>query len=72
MPWRNEMGERVYLHSFLASALDEGERSTSGPGGVTPGETNPATNWVCRRADLDVFGWEKNPLPLPGIVQPLA
>jgi hypothetical protein len=50
------MGEKVELHSFLASALVGGERLTSRPGGVSWGETTPATNWVSRRADLDVLG----------------
>jgi len=57
----------VYLHAFLASALDEGEWSASQHGRFTHKETVPGTHckgrWVAPRAGLDAV--EKNPTTAP-------
>jgi hypothetical protein len=36
----------VYLHAFLTSALDVGERSASRSGLFTPRERPPDTHWI--------------------------
>jgi hypothetical protein len=67
-------GERKYSsYPFSTSALDGGERSASRPGrAFTPRERTPDTHWtggwVGPRAALDTDDREKNPLPLPGIL----
>jgi hypothetical protein len=40
------MGSGGIAPPFLASALDEGEWSVSGPGRFTPGEITPITHWI--------------------------
>jgi len=37
-PWRHTMGLEVWPHSFITSAQDEGEWSTSRPGKFTSGK----------------------------------
>jgi hypothetical protein len=66
-PWRR-IGERSHssTHS-LTSALDEGERSASRPGRITPREKGPFTHWiggwVGPRAGLETVVKKKFPTP---------
>ena len=56
----------LWLHSFLASALDGAERSTSRPVRFTPGNNSVTYwlwSWVCLRASLEVFRENKYLLP---------
>jgi len=50
MPWRGTGWVEVQLNTFLTSALDGDEWSTSGPGSFTPGERLQSTHrrgiWV--------------------------
>jgi hypothetical protein len=55
---------KVYLHSFLTSALDGVVNITPRP--LYPQEKNPDTHCVGSRSGLDVFGSERNLLPLMG------
>jgi hypothetical protein len=74
-------GVDVWIHVFLTSALDGGERSSSHPGHITPGERATGTHWiegwVGPRAGLNDVERRKI-LPLPGLelrpaaVQPVA
>ena len=59
----------VQLHSFITSALDGGEWSTSSPGRFTPGERNLCTlnrSLSGPRAGLDVLEKRKISCTLPG------
>jgi hypothetical protein len=60
----------VWIHIFLASALDGGEWSDSRPCCFTPGERTPGTHWiggwVDPRAGLDNMEKSKF-LPSPGL-----
>ena len=73
-------GAKVYLHSFLISALKGGEWSTSRPQRFTPRQrtsapTKDEAGWG-PRDDLDGFGEHKNLLHLLGLetltFQPVA
>jgi hypothetical protein len=66
----------VYLHAFLTSALDGGEKSVSRPDLFTSGErardTNRIGSWVGLRAGLDaeanrkiIFPWWESNSGLP-------
>jgi hypothetical protein len=57
--------KEVWLHSFLSSALDGGEWSSSRPGRFTPG-THCVGDWVASRATLNAVRKRKI-LHLPGI-----
>jgi hypothetical protein len=61
-------GEEYSTHSFLTSALDEGEWSASPPGERTLG-THRTGGWVGPKAGLDTEVREKNPLP-PPVIEP--
>jgi hypothetical protein len=53
----------VQLHSFLNSALDEGERLTSLPLDLRPGNnigTHRIGYWVGPKVTLDIFETEKS------------
>jgi hypothetical protein len=39
-------GVDVWIHIFLTSALDGGQRSTSRPGRFNPPEIAPGTQWI--------------------------
>jgi hypothetical protein len=75
-------GVEVYLHEFLAPALDGGEWSASLPGLLTPRERAPGSHWiggwVGPRAVLDAVVKRKIPSPRREsnsrnpIVQPVA
>jgi hypothetical protein len=67
------MGEWMYIHVILTSALYGGEWSASYPGCFTPGKSAPATQWtigwVGPRTGLDEV--EKRKIfPLPGFDRP--
>jgi hypothetical protein len=40
------MGQWIYIHIFLTSALAGGEWSASRPGRFTPGERDRGTHWI--------------------------
>jgi hypothetical protein len=60
-------GVEAYLHTFLTSALGEGEWSASQPGRFTPRERAPGTRsiggWVGPRTALDAV--VKRGIPSP-------
>jgi hypothetical protein len=60
-------GVEVWLHAFLTSALDGGERSASRPDRFTPRERAAGTHWiggwVGPRAFLDAVVKRKIPSP---------
>jgi hypothetical protein len=62
----------VWLHSFLTSALDEGELSASRPGSFSPRERAPETNWIVGwvgpRVDLDA-GSRTSDHPAPAVTR---
>jgi hypothetical protein len=67
--WRNIRRVDLWLHSFLALALDVGECSTSRRGCFSPGK-NPGTHWIGRLGGPQSrswsFGEEKNLILPPG------
>jgi hypothetical protein len=77
-PMEAQGGERMYSsHSFMTSALDEGEWSASRPGrALCPGKGPPYP--LNRRlggpqSRSGHRGYRKNPLPVPGpVVQSVA
>ena len=69
MPGEHRGKVEVYLHSFLISALDGGERSTSGTFRFTPGERTPAIHYLGGRVGprANVHSREKKEIPCPDL-----
>jgi hypothetical protein len=66
-PWRRIGGADVLLQSFLTSAVDKGEYSTSSPGGFNP-RKDPTIPYVVRsvgpKTSVDVVE-KRNLMSLP-------